>query len=37
MEANFQANLAVFNALGANPAKCLAMTVFDGPLRTFDS
>jgi hypothetical protein len=37
MDANFQANLAVSNALSANPAKCLAMTVFGDPLRTFDS
>lgn len=36
MDASFQANLAVAKALGADPAKCLAMTVFGDPLRAFD-
>ncbi|WP_292325406.1 CHAT domain-containing protein [Mesorhizobium sp.] len=32
-QANFQANQAVAKGLGAEPAKCLAMTIFGDPLR----
>lgn len=34
-EANFQANRAVAKGLGSEPAKCLAMTLYGDPLRTY--
>lgn len=34
-EANFQANKAVAKGLGNEPAKCLAMTLYGDPLRTY--
>jgi CHAT domain-containing protein len=35
MDANFEANRIVAKGLGQDPAKCLAMTVFGDPVRTF--
>lgn len=34
-EANFHANKAVAKGLGGEPAKCLAMTLYGDPLRTY--